>query len=423
MTSAYKLQRNSSSTLDEVELTSTDLTVDSGRIGAIRGSTSNTEPCQYPDDVAVPGCIVTYNDIPSIVATFSCFISFLVYGGCMGSLGASLPALAAHYNKSEEEFGYAFTARGIGYFFGTIISASLIEMPSKKLPLMPLSCASILLTGISTGILPLVEHYTVILATFVLQGIGAGGIDCFCNCVIPEMWGARMNPWMQAMHALFGVGAVIGPTLVGFFGYSNTFIALAFLSVLPAILIFSYSFFTCGNSSSNSTQERPHRESQQPYVSLVQTSTIENPLVGSGNVEKQISTSVVESDNDLSSSIISPRAPLVIRTVIVLFFVFYVGIETAFGGWMPTYALQVGVVSSRDKAAFIVSAYWAALTIGRLVAIPLAMVATTTTMMRLQLCLCCTGSLLVYFLAAKSYTVTILVSAYFGYALSSMFPL
>jgi FHS family Na+ dependent glucose MFS transporter 1 len=64
------------------------------------------------------------------------------------------------------------------------------------------------------------------------------------------------------------------------------------------------------------------------------------------------------------------REGTVIFLVASLLFL-YVGAEASFGGWLFTYAVESGLAFSAS-AAYLTSAYWGALTFGRLLAIPIA---------------------------------------------------
>jgi FHS family Na+ dependent glucose MFS transporter 1 len=57
--------------------------------------------------------------------------------------------------------------------------------------------------------------------------------------------------------------------------------------------------------------------------------------------------------------------------LIALFFFLYVGAESGFGGWIATYAKAMGF-GDAAAAAYLTSAFWGALTVGRLLSIPLA---------------------------------------------------
>jgi fucose permease len=60
-----------------------------------------------------------------------------------------------------------------------------------------------------------------------------------------------------------------------------------------------------------------------------------------------------------------------IVTLIALLLLLYVGAEASFGGWIYTYAVALEL-SDAATAAYLTSAFWGALTLGRLLSIPLA---------------------------------------------------
>jgi FHS family Na+ dependent glucose MFS transporter 1 len=57
---------------------------------------------------------------------------------------------------------------------------------------------------------------------------------------------------------------------------------------------------------------------------------------------------------------------------VVAFFFFYVGAEVGFGGWIYSYATAVRV-GGDATAAYLTSVFWASLTAGRLLGIPIAL--------------------------------------------------
>jgi len=70
----------------------------------------------------------------------------------------------------------------------------------------------------------------------------------------------------------------------------------------------------------------------------------------------------------------SPKSEAHERLLVVLvalFFFLYTGAEASFGGWIFTYAVALGL-SSETAAAYLTSAFWGALTLARLLTIPVA---------------------------------------------------
>ena len=372
-----------------------------------------------------PGCVITKEDIPLVVVTVACFVTFLIYGACNGSLGAALPELAAHYNRTEEEFGIVFSTRGSGYLMGTLSAAAVIEFPKTKIPKIYLVCLSIGIMGLTTGIIPFITSFPVVLFLFCLQGIGAGGVDTYANCLLPEIWGHRVAPWMQGMHSFFGLGAVIGPAFVGSIGYHNAFILIAFLSVIPYILIFIYKLIEHNNIKyqailleSASEHSNNNNRTNRTINNETETDTTDE----SSSIKTNESILLEQSSVTIAHPIVN-IAPLSVRLLTFLFFIVYVGAETGYGAWITTYALERHVTDSEEQAAYVSAYFWTALTFGRLVAIPIAIVTTTTFMMRMQMALCVISSILIVLFSSTSYASIILVSFFYGYALSSIFPL
>ena len=57
--------------------------------------------------------------------------------------------------------------------------------------------------------------------------------------------------------------------------------------------------------------------------------------------------------------------------MIVLFYVLYVGAEGSYGSWVYTYTINLNLMGN-TSAAYLTSLYWGALTLGRLISIPIA---------------------------------------------------
>ena len=94
---------------------------------------------------------------------------------------------------------------------------------------------------------------------------------------------------------------------------------------------------------------------------------------------------------------------MAIRLLVVAFFVFYVGSESGYGGWISSYVLRRGVVDDKTQAAFVASVYWGGLTAGRLLAIPIAITLTTSTHLQAQLAQAVVGVVLCLTILDNSY--------------------
>lgn len=265
-----------------------------------------------------------------------------------------------------------------------------------------MTCAALAVTGVATGIISDLSSFPAILTLFFFQGIGFGGIDVMANCVMPELWGLRVQPWMQALHSCFGVGAIIGPALVGSIGYKPAFIIIALFSFVPLAGLFGVYL--------NGLKKKPLQDLE------------DNSNDTTNNTEEENTSSLnTASASDKTESTIP--VPLLLKLLITAFYFVYVGVESGYAGWIPSFALDEDVTDSVSQAAYLSSYFWAALTGGRLLAIVVAVYASATSMLRFQLAIAAVCAVMILFLAGTTYANSAGVSAFFGFALSAIFPL
>jgi fucose permease len=81
------------------------------------------------------------------------------------------------------------------------------------------------------------------------------------------------------------------------------------------------------------------------------------------------------------------------------------------------------VTNSQSDAAYLGSIYWGAITLGRVIAIFVAIYLTATQMVRIKLVMCIAFSVVMVFIASTNYMNCAISAALFGFAVSSIFPL
>ena len=106
--------------------------------------------------------------------------------------------------------------------------------------------------------------------------------------------------------------------------------------------------------------------------------------------------------------------------LIVLFFFLYTGAEVACGGWIYSYAVALRL-SSYAVAAYLTSAFWGALTVGRLLAVPLAIRFPPHAIL-LADCVGCLTSLVILLLGSHSLAATFVGTCGVGLSMASIFP-
>jgi fucose permease len=400
------------------------------------------------------GCHVTRSDLPHIIGSSACFLCFIAYGACAASLGAALPPLSNQFNRSTSQLGVFFTARGIGFMVGTLVAAYILGFPNVPLSKEMMTCIGILVSGSTMIVIDGVDNYIIAIIAFAIQGSGFGIIDTMANCALPEMWGnKRVQPWMQALHACFGIGAIIGPAIVGGAGYHVAFAVVAVTSFLPAISLIGYRTITNisvnslygilfqndYDSSSHHPKINYDLEDDDRDVEIVEiglSSTFDRNTADSHSFSRDnkskhgMEGSSIDDAHGMCESIDeegenqekSIPAPLYLKMLMASFFFIYVGAESGFAGWIPVYVLDEGVTDNESKAAYMSAIFWAALTVGRVLSIVLAIFFSSTVLIRIQLALGVLSCFLSVTVMTVSYSTAAFVSGFVGFALSSMYP-
>ena len=191
-------------------------------------------------ELKAEGCHIHQDDIPRICASMTINCATLTFGMGMAALGASIPSLASAMNTSETSTGILFTGRGVGIFIGAIISAWLLEREDGYCSKHLICFVSSVLSGIVLAVVPYLLESSrggliIISGAFVCEGLFFGAIDSYSAVAIAEMWGQRMQPWMQLKNMMTGVGGIFAPLLIAHHGYATAFFIMAGLAAFGFI--------------------------------------------------------------------------------------------------------------------------------------------------------------------------------------------
>lgn len=299
-------------------------------------------------------------------------ICFVALGLSMSAIGPVLPFLADNVSVTFAQISFIFTTSSLGYLIGSAGGGRLYDrFKSHRLMLM-----AVLLMVASLTLITVTSHFYVLLFILFINGLGQGLLDVGGNVNLLWVFQSRVGPYMNALHFSFGVGAFLSPILVHNVmqwsgGQLNwPFWTLAILS-LPSI------------------------------VGLLLLSSPSNP-------EK--------AEIDKKPSQINLRLVIL---MMILFFL-YVGVEGGFGGWIFTYATTL-TIASEAGASYMTSVFWGALTLGRLLSVPLARKIAPSRLLigNFSLAIAFLGLILLF--PVQTATIWI-ASAGLGLALSSVFP-
>jgi MFS transporter, FHS family, glucose/mannose:H+ symporter len=284
-------------------------------------------------------------------------------------LAAAAGLLLSLYGPALPELRAAFGVGGAGaalalsaHFAGAIAGITCWGLAQRRLPPRTLlAAATVLLAAGAVGI-AFAPAWPLVLAAALGLGTGFGMVVVAINVVFSESFGERTAAMLNLLGACFGAGAVLGPLAIAAVGgYRGPFCAGALLAVGALFLL----------------RDLP-RSAAPP-----------EPAEG------------------------PPPQALVGGFVILL--LLYVGTETGLGGWVAT-SLRANGAGAAAAASWS-AAYWAAITGGRLVAIPLALRITPPALAAGSLLLATGGLALAHVPALAPYAYT-----FTGLALGPVFP-
>jgi fucose permease len=250
------------------------------------------------------------------------FYAFIAIGMAEGGLGVLLPSILATYNLTPATVTLLFLSQMSGYIVAALTSSLL----SSRIGLARmLLVASITLTS-ALVIYALTAHWSVMVASGTLLGLGIGLIDAGINTYIANK---QRNPnLIGSLHAFYGIGALLGPAI------ATTLLALR-LDWRLIYLVFA------------------------GVVGL----TVAGTLWAVMYKYKPMTVRVAAPGTDARENLrLALRTPTVLVAGLLL--LVYVGTEASVGNW--AYSVHVSRGTPELVAGYSVSAYWLGLTIGRL---------------------------------------------------------
>jgi fucose permease len=281
-----------------------------------------------------------------------------------------LDGLAAHTGSTWREISYLFTARSLGYLIGSLLSGRLYDRLSGHL----LMATGPIIMAMMMALTPVIPLLWLLIIVLIILGAAEGGLDVGGNTMLVWVHRDKVEPYMNALHFFFGVGAFISPIIIAWAVNRSGDIYWAYWSL--ALLMFPISLLLL------------RLPSPAPLKAPTEETT------------DQVNTIVVG--------------------LIVIFFFLYVGAEVAFGGWVYAYAVNLNLTTA-TMARLLTSAFWGALTVGRLAAIPLAIRIRPRTILLTGL-MGCIASVSIILLWQNSLVAMWIGTLGLGFSMASIFP-
>jgi len=304
------------------------------------------------------------------ITTGAYYVAFILLGMTIAAEGTTLLKLAEHTSSAIDQISWVFFFGALGYLIGSYTSGRLYD----RLPGHLLMSSMLVLMGVVIIFVPLASSLPVLIGILIVLGFAKGALDVGCNALLLWLHNEKVAPFMNGLHAFFGVGTFLGPLInervLSTTGDIHwTYWIFSILAVPIAILIWRLP----------SPQARPvpdaHKDSALPMLPVA---------------------------------------------IMVACFILYVGAEVSYGNWIYAYAVKLGLYTE-VTANFLTSTFWGFFTVGRLISIWISTRLRPITILYVDFvgCILSMGLILLF---RDSAMILRLGSSLLGISFASVFP-
>ncbi len=284
-------------------------------------------------------------------------LGFLLLGAIQAAYGPAFPGLVRRFDVGLDLLGQAVALHFAGSFLTIALTGPLLVRIGYRRPLA-LGALVMLAAAVVVAWAPSLP-WLFVGAT--LGGLGFGMTDVALNLLIARSFAPNAAPALNLVNAFFGVGSVATPVAIALSG-GGIVAAMGIVAVVAAVMV---------------------------------------PLAWS-------------LDEPSRPSAVRGRVPWFAAAGFLLMYFIYVSGEVGVGTWET---VHLAPFIGERAAAFNASVYWAALTVGRLLAIPISARVAPATLVVSASCLAFLG-------AAAAHVPSLAPFAYpfVGLALAPIFP-
>jgi fucose permease len=254
------------------------------------------------------------------------FYAFVILGAVISALGPTINGLASNLGRTATALSFLFSFRAVGYLTGSLGGGYLYEKIRGNRALgfvLLLLAATLVLTPYLQTSIPLIF-------ALILTGISCGATDVGSNTLLAYTHKKQVGPYLNAMYLFAGLGSFTAPLFLGSVSLEWGYAGLS-LFILPASALLL-------NTPSPPIQKNPENQTE---------SKLQRDLL----------------------------------FVFAFLSFFYIGMEVSFSGWIYTFFLK-RFPENPESGYLITSLFWAGITAGRLLAIPLSTRVRETNLIR-----------------------------------------
>lgn len=260
------------------------------------------------------------------------------------------------------------------------------------------------------------------------------------NVLCLTLWKSESGPFFQALHFSFGVGSFMAPLIAApylasynnagdnttFSDYSTTInnIEDSYLSTIENTTFFGFTNYSSEylnlnrSEFQNSSSNIVYPFSMIGGFGLLVTIMFWGTAIVSPTERKTFQNRSSDDGDDVKSSV---KFLLSVGVLNVLLLFLETGTEIGFAQMLTTYVVKGQLQLSPSTGSYMTSAFWAAFTVSRLVAIFLAIKISSFTFILIDLSVALLGSIVLLFLSSYEWAMWA-ASIILGAGVASFFP-
>lgn len=248
--------------------------------------------------------------------------SFLVFGMFNAGIGPILGELADQTSSELAAVGAILTFLFLGSLIAQVFAGPLTDRFGQNL----IFTISLLLLAAGVVGFTTARSLPLMLGLVFVAGLGQGGVDLGANLIVADAFPQNNTSYLNLLHFFFGLGAFVGPALVGISMRSTGSGRIVHWIAAGCFALLAVFTLMLGRA----TRKKPGSPSENKIPAQ----------------KMQV--------------YLSPLLWLMGGLILV-----YVGMEYGLGSWATRY-MSVTTGMAGQNGALVTSAYWGALTLGRL---------------------------------------------------------
>jgi fucose permease len=247
------------------------------------------------------------------------YLAFISLGLPDSLLGIAWPFMSEKFQVPLDSLGILLIAFVIGYLATSTTSAKIVSI----IPLGVLLATSCAMTGLSLFAFALSGHWLLVIIASFFLGSGGGAIDSSINTFAASKFSASVVNWL---HAFYGVGATLGPLIMGLIMSQNKQWCDGYMTVGTIQIVLACLFLLTLKYWNKPSETVVENQTQSSFAQVI-------------------------------------RQPVVWINIFLFFL--YTGLEIAVGQWVfSLFTLSRNI--SAEQASFWTGIYWGSLTVGRI---------------------------------------------------------